>query len=234
MAKTKFRQPQDSDLQASFQKNERLVELYAEWAESERRAAGRSSKEAFAASLGYDSHSAVLDMLNGKRLVAAWVLVKARAAWGISPDWLLGGDGPMYVYQTDAEGDALPLEHALSQRLKLAIERASTAELPMDHGRAHYDAIGLRVGVDVGGNDRYAVDGTAALAVLEELTIAEAKDLHRWRATWGAVMHVKTMPSYTMLPGEDGELTVLARTNFRDLSQAPLPPMPVLRVVRGL
>ena len=225
---------------------DRLRQLYDEWREQETRHGRASALVNFADDLGYQSHSAIGDMLNGKRLVSSDVLVQARNKWGVSPDWLLGGDGPMYVYQVDAAGECRALDAMLAEHLKGAIAAASTTELPMDHGRSHYEAQGLRVGVDISDektHPAFVVDGKAALAWIEELVVAEAVALHQWRATYNALTALQTArldlntlaqkggdPDYRNV---DWLGSARAALNSPWARAAQYPPPPAWRVVEG-
>lgn len=105
----------------------RFNELYQEWREGEQREGLSSSLEGFAHVLGYDSHSAVGDMLNGKRALSADVLRAAIERWTINPNWLLGYDGPRYSFELLTEGK---LEDMLGKRVLAEVAaRIKTAPL---------------------------------------------------------------------------------------------------------
>lgn len=77
----------------------RLSVVYDAW-KAEEQASGRPANLVrFAEELGFDSHSAVGEQLNGKRDLSTRVLRECRERWGISSDWLLFGDCPMFAYQ---------------------------------------------------------------------------------------------------------------------------------------
>lgn len=92
----------------------RFREIYEVWREGELRKGLSASLTGFAHVLRYDSHSAVGDMLNGKRALSADVIRAARDQWDINPTWLLGYDGPMYEFEVLAEGT---LEDMLGARV---------------------------------------------------------------------------------------------------------------------
>jgi hypothetical protein len=105
----------------------RFNELYQEWREGERRVGLSASRTGFAHVLGYDSHSAVGDMLNGKRALSADVLRAASERWDINPNWLLGYDGPRYSFEVLTEGT---LEDMLGKRVLAEVAaRIKTAPL---------------------------------------------------------------------------------------------------------
>lgn len=105
----------------------RFNELYQEWREGEQREALSASRTGFAHVLGYDSHSAVGDMLNGKRALSADVLRAASERWDINPNWLLGYDGPRYSFEVLTEGT---LEDMLGKRVLAEVAaRIKTAPL---------------------------------------------------------------------------------------------------------
>lgn len=97
----------------------RLRIVYEQWQAGERQAGRGASLAGFAHALGYESHSAVGDMLNGKRAVSADVLRAARQRWDINPDWLLGFDGPQFAYEVLAAGT---LEAMLAERVRAEVE----------------------------------------------------------------------------------------------------------------
>ncbi len=92
----------------------RLRAVYEQWQAEERQAGRGASLTGFALALGYESHSAVGDVLNGKRGVSADMLRAARQRWDINPDWLLGFDGPKFAYEVLEAGT---LEVMLAERV---------------------------------------------------------------------------------------------------------------------
>jgi hypothetical protein len=104
---------------------DRFNDLYQWWRKAEQREGRSASLTGFAHELGYDSHSAVGDMLNGRRALSADVLRAARAKWAINPDWLLGYDGPRYSFNVLTEGT---LEEMLGARVLAHVAARIEAE----------------------------------------------------------------------------------------------------------
>lgn len=125
---TKKRQTQRAPARTvAGRERDRFNELYREWREAEQREGRGASRTGFAHELGYDSHSAVCDMLNGRRALSADVLRAAREKWDINPAWLLGYDGPRYSFEVLTEGT---LEDMLGKRVLAEVAaRIKTAPL---------------------------------------------------------------------------------------------------------
>jgi hypothetical protein len=134
----------------------RLRQVYEQWQAGERQAGRAASLAGFASALGYESHSAVGDMLNGKRALAADVVRAARARWDINPSWLLGFDGPMYGYEVVATGT---LEAMLAERVRAEVE-ARVRESPV--AGALTDATGPLVATPASGAQLLAFAVAAA------------------------------------------------------------------------
>jgi hypothetical protein len=100
--------------------------VYSMWREDEQ-AEGRSPNlVGFAAALGFDSHSAIADQLNGKRDLTAKTLRGCYEQWHISANWLLYGDGPMHAFESVVPGTT---EEQLAQYVAQRLNRERASEL---------------------------------------------------------------------------------------------------------
>lgn len=147
---------------------DRLREIYQDWLRAEGAEARRGNLVLFADELGYSSHSAISDMLNGKRALAADVLRAARGKWGVSADWLLFGEGPKYFFEVSATED-------LQTRVGEYIARRLSCERGSDLNQRQSVVIGSAdEEVDMGA---YLVDGKKALDSLISLASSELSSM---------------------------------------------------------
>jgi hypothetical protein len=116
---TKLRQAEESQ-------SDRLRRVYELWKEGERASGQTANVVGFATVLGFDSHSAVVDQLNGKRDLTSKMVQSCYKEWSISANWLLFGDGPMYAYEGVAQGD---IEAQLAQILANRLNHEHAVEL---------------------------------------------------------------------------------------------------------
>jgi hypothetical protein len=158
-------------------RSDRLRSVFKHYCECERKNGRNASQSTFAAALEV-APSTVSLQLSGSSPVTSEVAIRCRSEWDISPTWLLCGYGPMFCVQVVEAGS---LEAMLDARLRAAIARASTPELPLDHGRSDLESQELVVGRDVGGRENYELDIEAALAHLEQYVVEGAQELARAR-----------------------------------------------------
>lgn len=175
MSLTKKHQGSDFPFRAQ---GERLRTVYQEWQRTQKQENAKANLTLFALDLGYGSHSQVGRMLTGAQRVSAEVVERCFDLWGISANWLMFGDGPMYAVEVvTADGLRDTLAEYLANRVRLALR----AQLEQSAVQIAHDA----ARVTGPGQLTLLVDGAAALdsigGLVEREVSARLEDLdHVW------------------------------------------------------